>query len=185
MISLFPALTQISHKSTHAFSIITILYHAMYTISSIYPSARRKKAKQQVTTIFITFCIIMGGRSLIIYAGHKGPKYASFATILCNLLAQHVVRKLTSYKSHRNKSLRTPSQYLKITAFQWSIVVFIPILITDFSSMLDREGIIKIVMVLLLAECIQRPIIQLIGIGVFLKRRIFGPRAEDERRINL
>ena len=157
----------------------------MYTISSIYPSARRKKAKHQVTTIFITFCIIMGGRSLIIYAGHKGPKYASFATILCNLLAQHVVRKLTSYKSHRNKSLRTSSQYLKITAFQWSIVVFIPLLITDFPSMLDREGIIQNVMVLLLAECIQRPIIQLIGIGVFLKRRIFGPRAEDERRINL
>jgi len=146
---------------------------------------RFTKAKQQVTTLFITFCIIMGGRSLIVYADQKGAKYSSFAIILCNLLAPHVVRKLTSYESHRNESLRTASQYLKITAFRWSITVFIPLLITDFPSMLDREGIIKNVMVLLLAECIQRPIIQLIGIGGFLKRHIFGPRAEDQRRMNL
>jgi len=146
---------------------------------------RFTKAKQQATTLFITFSIIILGLHLITWANHHGPKYTSFAIILCNLLAPHVVRKLTSYESHRNESLRTASQYLKITAFRWSITVFIPLLITNFADMLDKDSIIKNVEVLLLAECIQRPIIQLIGIGGILKRHILGPRAADQRRMNL
>jgi len=138
-----------------------------------------------VGTLFASICIIVVASYLIKWADIRGPAAASLVIVACNLLAPHIVRLLTSFESHRNESLKTASQYYKITAFRWSFTVFIPLLITPFLNILDDDAIIENIKVLFIAEMIQRPILQTVNIVGLLKRHILGPRAQDQRRMNL
>jgi len=86
---------------------------------------------------------------------------------------------------HRSETTRTSSQYIKITTFRWINSVIILSVLNPFSNMLDSDALIQTVRTLFMAELIQRPVFQLVDIMGILSRHIFGPRAIDQRRMNL
>jgi len=127
----------------------------------------------------------VAGGVITLLAKSRGPSFTSFVIIAQNVLIPFIVGYLTSFESHYNESTRTASQYVKITAFRWVSTVIVPLLITPFDNMLDSDALINQIEILFIAELSYRPILQIIGVGGFIKRHVLGPRAEDQARMNL
>jgi len=142
----------------------------------------------QIFTTFLSLCIITGAAFLIAYAQSSEAFSAIEVTIiilLMNISIPLIVRLITSYESHYNESSKEASQYYKITAFRWLVTVIIPFVSVPFANILDEDKIIQYVETQLVAEIIQRPVMQIFSIFGLLHRHILGPRAVDQRRMNL
>ena len=102
-----------------------------------------------------------------------------------NTIVPIVVNLICSFESHDNESYKSASQYYKITAFRWLVTVIIPIGCIPFANILNKDEIIAYVETLFIAEVTSRPVLQIFNIIGILQRHILGPRAIDQRRMNL
>jgi len=143
------------------------------------------RATRIVLTTILSACLIVAGAFLIAAAQGKSSNWAAITIILLNTITPMVVRFLTSMEYHRSETSRTASQYLKVTAFRWLNSVIILFILNAFADTLKPDGIINNINSLFFAEIIQRPAFQLLDMGGFVNRHVFGPRAVDQRRMNL
>ena len=72
---------------------------------------QQTKIIQQICTLLAVIVTIIIGHHLVIAAEHSGPNTISLLIETSNILLPHLVRILTSFESHRNKSLKTAFQY--------------------------------------------------------------------------
>lgn len=148
-------------------------------------SSVTRQMVERFLTLILLICLIVVGCLIIAWAESSGPKFTSFIIIVQSYLTPMIVGYLISFETHPDESSRTASRYLKITSFRWFITVIIPYYLTPFANTLDNGSLIERVEVLFIAELIQRPIMKAVGIFGIIYRHILGPRAVDQRRMNL
>jgi len=146
-----------------------------------------KQYALQILTMLVTTGLIFASGFLIAWAGagRESTEYTAITITMLSVIIPMIVGFLITFESHDNETSRTSSRYLKITVFRWLITVIIPLVIISFADTLDGDDLIKSIYGLFISELIRRPVFQIIDIIGTLKRHILGPRAEDQRRMDL
>jgi len=93
------------------------------------------------------------------------------------------VKQLTSYESHPNETLVTISLYMKMTIFRWTSTAIASMLFIPSTDMVQNE--LPALFSLYIVEIVKDPILQYLDIFGNINRHYFGPRAVDQRRMNL
>jgi hypothetical protein len=143
------------------------------------------RAIQKVVTFIMAAILVVGGAYLIVLANSHSPGTVAFTIIALNQITPRLVRLITRFESHRNESTYASSVYLKVTAIRWANTAIVLLLISPFTNILQNgECLLNSITALLIAEIVQRPILQLSDIWGNIKRHYFAPRALDQRRMN-
>lgn len=79
------------------------------------------------------------------------------------------------------------SLYFKITATLWINTAIITAFVTPFVNTLDdeKEALIPSMLAIFITELGKNPVVQLLDIGGNAKRHILGPRAVEQRQMNM
>jgi len=147
-----------------------------------------KTVTQLMLTTFISLVLIVGGAFLIFLARRRSA-FASGITIkIINSLTPAVCSMLVNkFESHAYEGQKQTSEYVKVTIFRWVSTAIVNIIITPFTST-TKNGAVFLLSALratFIFELVTTPVLQLLDIGGNVKRHILGPRAVDQRRMDL
>jgi hypothetical protein len=104
-----------------------------------------------------------------------------------NSIAPAACEYMTQYESHSNEGSRQSSLYFKITACLWINTAIITAFITPFVDTLndDSSSLIPSMLAIFITEMFKAPVMQLLDIDGHVKRHVLGPRAVDQKRMNI
>ena len=146
----------------------------------------KQRGLQRMATFLISFGIIFGGSYLIVWGNEHSSTMSSVVIVLLNAITPALVVKISSLESHSNESSYSASLYLKITAIRWANTAIITRTITPFTDLIrSGEYLLESIRVLLTAEILQRPILELLDFSGNIKKHYSAPRAPDQRRMYL
>lgn len=94
---------------------------------------------------------------------------------------------VTEYESHSREGEKQASLYYKITAVSWVNTAIITAFITPFADTLEdeTEALIPAMMAIFVTEMFKAPVVQYLDIPGHFKRHVLGPRAADQKRMNI
>jgi len=135
-------------------------------------------------TTIVFFAIIAIALFFINYAENVGGSYLSALVITTlNSVTPYIVKQLTSYESHPDETLVTTSLYIKMTIFRWTSTAIASMLFIPSTDIIQSQ--IPAVFAIYIVEIVKDPILQYVDIFGNINRHYFGPRALDQRRMNL
>ena len=131
--------------------------------------------------------VLLVGTSLLIYAARlKSATLSSFTITLLNVITPIIVKKLQTFESHRNQSSYEASQFIKITLFRWVNTAVVTKAFTPFTETLPNGSfLIDSILSIFISEMTVTPILAALDYMSNIKKHILGPRAVDQRRMNL
>jgi len=131
--------------------------------------------------------LIVVGAFLIAQARKESAAWAAITITVLNTISPIVVHHITNFESHSSEGSKQTSQYIKMSLFRWCNTAVITTVITPFTDTLqDGKGhLINSIYAIFVAEMVKIPLLQLGDIMGNLNRHYFGPRAPDQRRMNL
>jgi len=136
-------------------------------------------------TLIISFGLIIASGFVIAGAQTISNLVTAVVIVLVSVVTPVIVGILVAFESHSSETAKTASKYLKVTVFRWVTTVIIPLVITPFTNTLDSEAVLRRVGALFIAELVRGPILQTLDIIGTIFRHFIGPRAEDQRRMNV
>lgn len=136
-------------------------------------------------SFFLAFVFTVAGGFAIVYVKTHSVIGSTITIILLNVLSPIIADKLTESESNDTETDFATSAYIKVTLIRWIYTVFVNFAVTPFTSIIRPDELIEEVRLLYTAETLQRPILQMIGIGGHIARHFRGPRAKDQRSMNL
>lgn len=94
---------------------------------------------------------------------------------------------ITEYESHSNEGKKQASLYYKMTACMWINTAIITAWITPFADTLEdeKDALIPAMLAIFITELFKAPVVQLLDIPGHVKRHLLGPRAVDQKRMNV
>jgi hypothetical protein len=94
---------------------------------------------------------------------------------------------VTEYESHSSEGMKQASLYFKMTACLWINTAIITAFITPFADTLEdeRDALIPAMFAIFITELFKAPVRQLLDIPGHVKRHVLGPRAVDQKRMNM
>lgn len=142
---------------------------------------------QRIVTFVVSLALLVGGGVLIALARRRSPTGAALTITALNTVTPMVCRYITHHESHSSEGSKQASLYIKVTAFRWINTAIITTIITPFTDTVTdgNNFLINSIYNIFITEMLKTPIMQLLDIMGNLNRHYFGPRAPDQRRMNL
>ena len=144
------------------------------------------QALQRLATFLISLFLIYGSGYLICFTRLHSAGLSALTISSLNIITPQVVIQLQKLQYYRDQSSYEASQFIMVTFIRWMNTTIVIQFFSPFAETLENGSfLINTVFATFLAEMTLRPILANLNYMSNIKMHILGPRAVDQRRMNL
>ena len=141
---------------------------------------------QRLATFLFSLCLLYGSGYLIYFTRLHSAGLSALTISSLNIITPRVVKQIQKLQYFRDQSSYEASQFITVTFIRWMNTTIVTQVFSPFADTLENGSfLINSVFATFITEMFLRPILANLNHTSNIKMHILGPRAVDQRRMNL